>query len=348
MSFLCKVMKSVISKGLFTQFKMENSSASRKEAVSIPLSWSLLSLVLGIVTFLGNLLTITVFWKRRVSLKRTTYLLINLAVADLMVGVAVIFIMIATLFKTSDLGRVLISFLAVDIPLNASIFSLAVTALERLFAVVRPLRHRTTKTRYYFYAVAVVWLASAFIFLLVVLNVPLDLLGAEVWYAVIGFHSASLVLICISYLVMWRVISKRPQQFQPREQNKKLAKTLFIVTAVSLVTWLPFEVFATIVLIDEDLIHRSLLNFAWSATILNSLLNPLVYALRMPEFRREVKLLFGRRNFHNFEENIPMTNLRGTVSLQSAECLAVVSSIHLQISYPTLDVQRDGCEETRL
>ena len=43
-----------------------------------------------------------------------------------------------------------------------------------------------------------------------------------------------------------------------------------------------------------------------------------------------------------------MTNLRGTVSLQSAECLAVVSSIHLYISYPTLDVQGHGCEQTRL
>ena len=327
---------------------MENSSASRQEASFFPLSWYLLSLALGIVTFLGNLLTITVFWKRRVTLKRTTYLLINLAVADLMVGVGFTGFTIATLFLGEDPKKVTLGTVVITIPSNASIFSLATVSLERLFAVVRPLRHRTTKTRYYFHAVAVVWLATAFIFLLVVLNVPLYLLGAEVWYAVVGFHSASIVLICISYLGMWRVISKRPQQFQPREQNKKLAKTLFIVTAVSLVTWLPFEVFATIVLIDEDLIHRSLLNFAWSATILNSLLNPLVYALRMPEFRREVKLLFGRRNFHNFEENIPMTNLRGTVSLQSAECLAVVSSIHLQISYPTLDIQSHGCEQTRL
>ena len=348
MSVLCKVVKSVTSKELFNQFKMENSSASRKEAVSFPLSWSLLSLALGIVTFLGNLLTITVFWKRRVTLKRTTYLLINLAVADLMVGVGITGFAIASMFIGGDSKNIWLTIEVTTIPSNASIFSLSIVALERLFAVVRPLRHRTTKTRLYFHAVAMVWLATAFIFLLVVLNIPLYLLGGEVWYAMVGFHSASIVLICTSYLAMWRVISKRPQQFQPREQNKKLAKTLFIVTVVSLVTWLPFEVFATIALIDEDLIHRSLLSFSWSATILNSLLNPLVYALRMPEFRREVKLLFGKRSFQNFEENIPMANPGGTVSLQSAECLAVVSSIHLQINYPTLDVQRDGCEETRL
>ena len=327
---------------------MENSTVSRREVVSFPLSWSLLSLALGIVTFLGNLLTITVFWKRRVTLKRTTYLLINLAVADLMVGVGFTGFAIVSMFIGDDTKEIWFAIDATTIPANASIFSLSIIALERLFAVVRPLRHRTTKTQYYFYAVAVVWPASTFLFLLMFLNVPLYLLGAEVWYAVVGFHSASIVLICISYLAMWRVISKRPQQFQPREQNKKLAKTLFIVTVVSLGTWLPFEVFATIVLIDEDLIHRSLLHFAWSATILNSLLNPLVYALRMLEFRREVKLLFGRRSFHNLEENIPMGNPGGTVSLQSAQCLAVVSSIHLQISYPTLDVQRDGFEETRL
>ena len=100
---------------------------------------------------------------------------------------------------------------------------------------------------------------------------------------------------------MWWVISKRPYQFQQREQTKKLAKTLYIVTDVSLITWVPYEVLATIVQIDKDLIHFSLLSFSWSVTFLNSLLNPLEYALRIPEFRREVKLLFHRRSFHNFE-----------------------------------------------
>ena len=286
---------------------MENSSVAGKEASSFPLSWSLISLALGIVTFLGNLLTITVFWKRRVSLKRTTYLLINLAVADLMIGVGATIIAIATLLIGKDHEKIIFIFEATSIPSNASIFSLSIVALERLLAVVRPFRHRTTKTRYYFYAVAVVWLASAFIFLLLFLYFPLLLLGAEVTFAVVAFHAVSLVLICTSYLAIWRVISKRPQQFQQREQTKKLAKTLFIVTVVSLGTWLPAGVVMTANQTIKDTFSPYSFMFAWSATILNSLLNPLVYVLRMPEFRREVKpLLCLRSRIYNVREGIPM------------------------------------------
>ena len=286
---------------------MENSSVAGKELSSFPLSWSLLSLALGIVTFLGNLLTITVFWKRRVTLKRTTYLLINLAVADLMVGVGATIISIATLLIREDHEKIIFIFEATSIPSNASIFSLSIVALERLFAVVRPLRHRTTKTRYYFYAVAVVWLASAFIFLLLFLYFPLLLLGNEVTFAVVAFHAVSLVVICTSYLGMWRVISKRPQQFQQRAQTKKLAKTLFIVTVVSLGTWLPAGVVMTANQTIKDTFSPYSFMFAWSATILNSLLNPLVYVLRMPEFRKEVKLLLCLQSrIYNAREGIPM------------------------------------------
>ena len=188
----------------FSQLKMENSSVAGKEAVSFPLSWSLLSLALGIVTFQGNLLTITVFWKRRVTLKRTTYLLINLAVADLMVGFGITGFAIASIFIGDDSTKKMsLAVVATTVPSNASISSLAIVALERLFAVVRPVRHRTTKTRYYLYAVAVVWLATAFIFLLTFLSFPLLLVGGEVWYTMIAFLWASLLLICTRYLAMW-------------------------------------------------------------------------------------------------------------------------------------------------
>ena len=40
----------------------------------------------SLVIFLGNTFTVFVFWKNRNKLKRTSFLLINLAVADLLVG----------------------------------------------------------------------------------------------------------------------------------------------------------------------------------------------------------------------------------------------------------------------
>ena len=86
----------------------------------------------------------------------------------------------------------------------------------------------------------------------------------------------------MNYLQQQREHHSRLQQFQPREQNKKVAK---------ITSWLPCDVVITIYKLDEPLIYHNLLSFCWTATILNSLLNPLVYGLRMPQFRAEVKRL---------------------------------------------------------
>ena len=42
----------------------------------------------SLIIFLGNTFTVFVFWKNRNKLKRTSFLLINLAVADLLVGLS--------------------------------------------------------------------------------------------------------------------------------------------------------------------------------------------------------------------------------------------------------------------
>ena len=44
------------------------------------------SIVETLIIVVGNIFTIYVFWKHRTRLKRTSFLLINLAVADLFVG----------------------------------------------------------------------------------------------------------------------------------------------------------------------------------------------------------------------------------------------------------------------
>ena len=52
--------------------------------------WMIAFSLESLAIIVGNTISIVVFWKQRSSLKRTCYLLINLSVADLMVGVGVI------------------------------------------------------------------------------------------------------------------------------------------------------------------------------------------------------------------------------------------------------------------
>lgn len=104
----------------------------------------------------ANTVTIIVFWKRRFQLRKTSVVLINLSVADLLVGVGAIeefmgFICSLSWFKTYLILREYSS---------CASNSLVLVSLERVYAIVWPFRSRTTSTRTYIYAVGVVWLIS--------------------------------------------------------------------------------------------------------------------------------------------------------------------------------------------
>ena len=48
----------------------------------------------AVLTLSGNIFTIFVFWKHRAELKRASYLLVNLAFADLLVAISIVFTLI--------------------------------------------------------------------------------------------------------------------------------------------------------------------------------------------------------------------------------------------------------------
>ena len=50
------------------------------------LAWAVILAIEMLAVFLGNAIAIAVFWKQRSTLKRTYYLLINLSIADVLVG----------------------------------------------------------------------------------------------------------------------------------------------------------------------------------------------------------------------------------------------------------------------
>ena len=84
------------------------------------------------------------------------------------------------------------------------------------------------------------------------------------------------------------------------------------MTIVSLLLWLPYAV-ATFVYYTTDSI-RSLsptkrIRLNYSLLLLcytNSFVNPVVYTIRMPEFRKALLLLFTRRQRQNAAAAIPL------------------------------------------
>ena len=94
----------------------------------------------------GNILIIWIFLNLR-RRKRSTFLLIGLGVADLLVGGLAIPLLIAT-YESSVSTTVWRVFNLVDVfTSTSSIYALAVISVERMFAIGWPLRHRTANFR---------------------------------------------------------------------------------------------------------------------------------------------------------------------------------------------------------
>jgi hypothetical protein len=98
------------------------------------------------------------------------------------------------------------------------------------------------------------------------------------------------------------LIGKEGERSRSRvESEKKLAVTLFIVTAVFIVTWLPFQIINVIVFICgikyrvycippiNVIFFCKLLNYS------NSFINPVVYSMRLPDFRFALKKIIFKK-----------------------------------------------------
>ena len=272
----------------------------------------------AVVIIIGNVFTIFVFWTYRLRLKRTCYLLINLAVADLLVGISE-----AVGLATSEIpnpGQAEIiqgpSWAFGVHGSSTSVLFLALISLERVYAVLWPLRHRVINTRAYIYSIVIVWVAGlcfAGLSFLTIYHTEVDAVYATVTVASVLF--ISLMVICASYLtIRSRLHCPTPELEVYRQRstshNLRVSRTFFIVIAVSLVFWLPAFILLTI----KDFCSCFTPLVVWLVNGLhfaNSMINPIVYSFRMPIFKDALTKCYRKRR-----ENI---EVRG-VPRKSHEC----------------------------
>ena len=246
--------------------------------------WSLCFGLLATLIVVGNLITIWIFLKQRLR-KRAHFLLISLAVADLLVGLLSVPLYIA-ISANPDEVVVTLAFRYGD-PFTgiASIFTLAAISLERTYSIAWPFRHRTLTFRFYIFAIAIPWILAA-IFTSILLLHNLSIITLEnVFYPLILFQSTPLLAMCIAYCIIWRKQTATMGNQNHGVRETRLAKTLLINTAASLSTWLPFQILNLLtnrhVLphINMTLYIIKFLQFS------NSLVNVIIYPFRISEFK---------------------------------------------------------------
>ena len=119
------------------------------------------------------------------------------------------------------------------------------------------------------------------------------------------FFSIFPLIICVAYtsIVIKVRCGAQPQHHGAASRERKLTMTLLIVTVVSLLFYLPYVTWLSAVYFSKHEILWSLSSsvvYHLDVTLIfllfaNSLVNPLLYAIRMPGYRSAVLGLFRRR-----------------------------------------------------
>ena len=120
-------------------------------------------------------------------------------------------------------------------------------------------------------------------------------------YLFLPFHSVSLFVICVSYiLIVIKVRCSRHPQFHSRsKRERKLTGTALIVSLVSLLCFPPAMIYVACLRVSFTCFRNFHIDMAALVLFLaNSLVNLIIYALRMPGLREGLLQLFtGSKTF---------------------------------------------------
>ena len=276
-----------------------------------------------------NVLTIIVYLKERRLRKRSMYLVINQAVADMFVGASVIsqswlFGSEQCDFWTIHYSSILYSSVvfALWVFPTASLINLAAISLERTHATFRPFKHRLVKKKIFGAVIAVVWITAGLLASTRVLYVPtLTSEGsANFFISYYSFCLFCLLVIVVSYssIAIKIVFLTQSHHHGATSRERKLTKTLLLVTVVSLLLTLPFIIFVirSNVAISFRLSKMiSLRTPVWlrysliSLFYTSSLVNPILYAFRIPEFRRALFSVLDCRSQPQPAQGFPLNQI---------------------------------------
>ena len=245
--------------------------------------WRLCFGLLATLIVAGNILIIWMFFKLR-RRKRSSFLLIGLGVADLLVGGLAIPLFIAA-FESASITTWRVFNIVDMFTSTSSIYTLAVISLERMFAIGWPLRHRTANFRIYICAISIPWIIAAIFTVLTDVYVYI-IKRYSVIYLLVFFPATPLLVMCVAYFVIWRKQKSSICNHVIREA--KLGNTRFFITGASVFTWLPFQILILLVNLQITANFSHLQMTIFIIRVLqysNSFVNVIIYPLRIPEFK---------------------------------------------------------------
>ena len=274
--------------------------------------WRAVWLTQFIMVFIINAFTLVVFARSRHLRRRNAYLIMNLTVADLLIA-AVSGPEVILFFKRNTRPKkgfgVLYSIIS-DMCWIASLGNLVLISLERLHATLYPFRHCLVGKRIYYKIIISSWLGALTVECVLHIIRMNDSALADRYPWIIYVVLALAVLTTSYFIIISKFITKpHVQQLgSVMSAERKLSVTLFIVSAASILTLLPWVIIICISISSDRYLWIKFTPMKIASTFyhLNSILNPVIYAIRLTEFRRSSKELFCKNNSYPVRQDQPI------------------------------------------
>ena len=288
---------------------LENASAFTRSLPSKSAGIALCSafILSSVLVTAGNLLALVLFAVTKPLRRKSLFLVMNMAFADLMLGAFTLPFYIFFVGSYYQLWPAKYDFddMAYQIFYTGfdnmfffgSYISAAFISCERFYAVFWPFRHRSLSTRTYRVIIFLLWTFAVLVSSLITLLHFLSSFESSL-YASVPVLLGLTVIICVCNIAIWRNFQHQSVDSQHRNgasRNRRLTKILLLVSILALLCWLPM-------IILNILIHITKTSISWEfyyiVNILNysnSFVNPILYVLRIPEFQQALRSCCAKR-----------------------------------------------------
>ena len=250
--------------------------------------WSVAFAVTGIIVIVINSLTLYSFTKNKLLQTRRHFMIINLTVADLLFGATGMSSAVFYLLNPSDISFCLFGILNMFTKL-ACLITLCLIAIERMHAIVWPLRHHVLGFGVYKTALVLSWILSA-------VAATTSIVSVYTYNSVLILPvliAAGIITVITSYISIWVSVHRRKKDKHntATNQDKGLAITLLLVAGTFVVTWvIPVLYMSISHLCSCYKPSLSVTLLTYLAPALDSVINPVIYCFRIPGFQDKLKL----------------------------------------------------------
>ncbi|XP_028461683.1 trace amine-associated receptor 1-like [Perca flavescens] len=283
---------------------------------------------LSVVTICGNFLVIiSIIYFKQLHIP-TNYLILSLAVADLLVGVLVfpfsmVFTVTSCWYHEGLFCKVRGSF---DVTLStASILNLCCISIDRYYAVCKPLAYESKINDHIIRIMILVsWGIASLIGIGIIIagfnqgkceeSCLIDALISTTLACIFSFYIPVIIMLCI-YLKIFLVAQEQARSIQNTtcqskksgatvsKNERKATKTLAIVLGVFLLCWTPYFLCIIFQPLTYNVTPIAVIETLNWLTLLNSMLNPFIYAFFYSWFRSAFRMIISGKIFQGHFAN---------------------------------------------